>query len=592
MLEELRIYNFAIIDQLELTFSQGFNVITGETGAGKSIIIDAVQLLLGDRADPEMIRAGAEKASIEGVFTLNSEARRVIVPILQREDLRGEEGEEYVVLAREVRRNGRSTARVNGIAVNQELLREIGDALVDIHGQSEHLSLLQPRAHIDLLDRYADLFEMRVALATVVGKVTEVRREIRALLQDEAELKRRADRLRREYEEITAANLRPGEDDELKAERKRLSNSEQLAKLGGQAAMLLSGEGVREALPAVDVLMQVASALDKLAAIDAALKEEYELAESLAEQAQELALTLSDYIEKVEFNPKRLNEIEERLEVINTLKRRYGLTLELVLEHAERAKRELDGIEHSEERLADLRAHETDLLLQIGEMAEGMSRARRAAGQHLGDRVVNELRDLRMERTQFEVQMLREETPDGCLVGEGDAQKRYAFDETGIDRVEFVMSANPGEPLRPLVKVASGGETARIMLALKRVLSQADHTPTLIFDEIDQGIGGRVSTVVGEKLWSLSSGHQVLVVTHTAQIAGYADAHFHVRKAIQQNRTMTQVLPLEGDPQRVAELAAMMGTPGESGLQSAADILAQAREYKQQHVALKPYKAN
>lgn len=588
MLEELRIRNFAIIDTLEIGFAPGFNVITGETGAGKSIIIDAVELLLGNRADPGSVRAGAEKATVEGIFVLSPEAQRAVLPILMREELRSEEGDHFVTLSREVRNNGRSTARVNGISVTLEVLREVGEKLVDIHGQSEHLSLLQPRSHIDLLDRYSDLYEMRGALTIAVGKLNDVRREIRHLLEDEAEIKRRAERLRRDVEEIEAAKLRPGEDDELRAERTRLSNSEQLAKLSGQALRLLSGdERAGDELPAVDRLMQVAAALSKLFAIDPDLKEEYQMAEYLASQAQELAITLAGYVEEVEYNPNRLNEVEERLELINGLRRRYGLTIDLVLEHAEKAKAELNGIENSEERLVELRAIEDKLLYQIGEMSAGMSKARAAAGRHLGERVVGELRDLRMERTKFEVQMLHEEVPDGCYVEVDGETKRYAFDETGIDRVEFMMSANPGEPLRPLAKVASGGETARIMLAMKRVLSQADHTPTLIFDEIDQGIGGRVGVVVGEKLWSLTNGHQVLCVTHLAQMAGYADAHFHVRKGVKNNRTLTLVTALDTPDLRAQELAAMLGTPGDAGMVSAQEILNIAQTYKQQGVGTK-----
>lgn len=576
MLEEIRIRNFAIIDYLELEFANGLNVITGETGAGKSIIVDAVDLLLGGKADSAMVRSGAEKATIEGIFALDKRTRDSLYQMLREEDLLEDENADFVSLSREIRSNGRSSARVNGFAANLDVLSAIGEKLVDVHGQSEHLSLLKSRGHIDLLDRYADLLEIREALTTVVTNLNGVRREIRSLLEDEAALKRRAETLRRAVEEIDAADIKPNEDEDLKAERKRLSNSEQLAVLASEVVDLLNGDAKDDQSPAVDLLMRVASSLSKLAVIDPDLSEWYDIAESISAQAQEIALEMTRYGEEVEFDPVRLDEIETRLELISALKRRYGMTIELVLEYADNARVELDNIENSEERLEELRAKETQMLRQIGDLAQNISKVRGQIGRQLSKRVVEELKDLRMERTQFEVELSREEDPEGCYVGD----KRYAFDVTGIDHVEFMMSANPGEPLRPLAKVASGGEAARIMLALKRVLSQADHTPTLIFDEVDQGIGGRVGSVVGEKLWSLTTSHQVLVVTHLPQLAGFADKHFHVKKLAGNNRTTTQVAWLDDDAQRITELADMLGATGEGGKQSAQEILIEARSKK------------
>lgn len=577
MLEEIRIRNFAIIDRLELEFSGGFNVITGETGTGKSIIVDAVEMLLGGKPDASMVRAGMDKAVIEGVFALNERTRTTITPLLKSEDLFDEENPDFVTLTREIRSNGRSAARVNGVTVNQELLRTVGDTLVDIHGQSEHLSLFNPPHHIDLLDRYADLMDIREALRTVTIKLAETRREIKSLMQDEEDLKRRADRLRSDVEEIDAAELQPGEDEDLKRERDRMANSEQLATLVTEAVMLLSGgDSADDQSPAVDMLQRVATIMHRLVAIDPDLKDAAELAESVSAQAQELAIEISGYGDEVEYDPVRMNEIEERLEVINALKRRFGLTIELVLEHADRARAELEGIDHSEERMADLREQELDYLKQIGELSSNISMVRDRIGKQLSKKVQGELKDLRMERTQFAVQLTQTPDADGCYVG----SKRYKFDYTGIDHVEFMMSANPGEPMRPLAKVASGGEAARIMLALKRVLTQADNTPTLIFDEVDQGIGGRIGSVVGEKLWGLSSGHQVLVVTHLPQLAGYADRHFRVTKKMSASRTSTVVVPLEDEDHRITELADMLGATGEGSRQSAVEILDDARSKK------------
>ncbi|MEO8609844.1 MAG: DNA repair protein RecN [Chloroflexota bacterium] len=578
MLEELRIQNFAIIDNLVLEFSPGFNVITGETGAGKSIIIDAVDLLLGGKADPSFVRGGAEKALVEGVFTLNGVSASLVRPILQREDMDSEDS--FVTLSREVRSNGRSTGRINGVTANQETLREIGRVLVDVHGQSEHLSLLNPRSHIDLLDRYAELTEMRAALSSLVDRVNGVRHDIKSLMDDEAALQRRAEQLKSEVEDIDSAELMTGEDEDLKAERERMGNSVQLATLTAEAHALLHGdERSQDQLSAIDQLGQVAVLLSKLAAIDPDMKDDSDLAESLSAQVDDLALSLRRYADHIEYEPERLDEVEERVEIINKLKRRYGQTIELILEHAEKARAELDKLENSEERLVELRVEEDKLLHHVGEVAERVSKDRAMIGKKMGERIVAELADLRMERAQFEVSIQQQEDPEGCYVGD----KRYAFDAAGIDYVEFMMSANPGEPLRPLVKVASGGETARIMLALKRVLAQADQTPTLIFDEIDQGIGGRVGNVVGEKLWLLSGNHQVMVVTHLAQLAGYGDKHYHVKKLVNGNRTSTQVIALDDETARVQELADMLGAEGESGKMSAQGILAEAVIYKEEH---------
>ncbi|MCU0495956.1 MAG: DNA repair protein RecN [Anaerolineae bacterium] len=577
MLEELRIQNFAIIDKLDLDFASGLNVITGETGAGKSIIIDAVELLLGGKGDIGSVRAGAEKAVVEGVFALKGQARALLIPLLRREDLLEEDGDSnFVTLYREIRTNGRTVARVNGVSVNLEVMREIGAALVDIHGQSEHLSLLNKKQHLDLLDRYADLLEIRDAMATLVRHLQDVRSEIQTLQADKATLQRRIETLQRDVEEIEAAKLKIGEDEDLKAERTRLANSESLATSTGAVLKLLNGdETASDDLPAVDRLMQVATHLAKLAAIDPELDEWRDLADSLAAQAQDLAIEMARYADTIEFNPKRLDQIEERLELINKLRRRYGNTIQAILEHADKAKEELGKIENSEEHLEGLRIKEDELLHHIGELALKISDVRQRIGNQLSKRVVTELKDLRMERAEFQVGIAHHEDPNGCFAGD----RRLAFDATGVDDVEFLLSANPGEPMRALSKVASGGEAARIMLALKRVLTQADHTPTLIFDEVDQGIGGRVGGVVGEKLWSLTKGHQVLVVTHLPQLAGFADKHYHVRKVVKGDRTSTQVMALEEEA-RITELAEMLGAFGDSGKQSARDIMDEARNRK------------
>ncbi len=577
MLEELRIQNFAVIDRLELAFGAGFNVITGETGAGKSILVDAVELLLGARADPVVVRAGSERSRIEGLFKLDSRARLTVQPLLEREDLVDEEDSEYLSIMREVRRPGRSSARINGFPVRSEVLSEVGGALVDIHGQSQHLSLFRPRHHIDLLDRYADLLDLRAGLARMVAELTGTQAEIRRLRDDQESSQRRADLLRHELEEIRAAELDPAEEKELLDQRNRLANSEQLANLAAEALRLLNGDESGQAVPVVDGLMAAAAALARLASIDPALTQEHALAEDLAQGAQDLALTLTRYAGEVEYDPYQLDELEERLELIRTLKRRFRAeSIDELLAYAERAAAELQGIDAGDERMIELADREDRLMRQIGDICGRLSRARAQAAQEMSAAVVGELADLRMEQARFEVLLGQAEHPAGCIIGD----RRYKFDAKGMDDVEFMLSANPGQPPRPLAKVASGGEAARIMLALKRVLTAADQTPTLIFDEVDQGIGGRIGAVVGEKLWSLSDEHQVLCVTHLPQLASYADVHFQVAKDMTSSHAATEVRQLRDDNERVAELAAMLGTAGAAGLQSAREILDAARTIK------------
>ncbi|MCZ7547296.1 MAG: DNA repair protein RecN [Anaerolineae bacterium] len=574
MLTELRIIDFAIIDRLELRFEPGLNVITGETGAGKSILIDAVGLLMGGRADRDMVRASAKRAVLEATFELAGALEAAIAPVLERESLEGDE-EHTLILTREVRADGRGACRVNGVTARLAVLREIGEYLVDIHGQGEHLSLLRPREHINLLDRYAELGAPRAELAGAVHRLEAVRRELKALLADEAALARRADLLQFQIDEITQATPQPGEDEALLEERNRLANAEKLTALAQEAQRALY-DGDQEGASATDRLGQAAVALSRLVKIDSTMAEPAALAESLSVQAEELARTLRHYRESVEFSPARLNEVETRLQVLNTLKRKYGGSIEAVLAWAEKAQTELDTITHSEARVEALRAEEDALLHEVGAMAEKLTAARVTAAEALAAQVVAELDALRMAQTQFEVSIVQQEDPNGAYVSE----RRLAFDSTGVDEVEFLVSANPGEPLRPLAKVASGGEASRLMLALKTVLSRADQTPTLIFDEIDQGIGGRIGAVVGEKLWSLTAGHQVLVITHLAQLASFGDAHFRAHKQAQKGRTITTVEVLDGAA-RVAEIMAMLGAETESAHQNAAELLEMAERVKE-----------
>ncbi len=582
MLSELTITDFAIIDRLQLNFAPGFVVFTGETGAGKSIIIDAVDLLLGGRAEATMVRAGADVARVEAVFQLDDDPaagsgqglRSTVEAILAREELLDGEAAPEVSLAREVRREGRNVCRVNGRVVSLAVLKEIGQLLVDVHGQSEHLSLLRTREHLYLLDRFANLEDERAGLAKVVSDLNAVRKELGALRLSEREMERRLDMLNFQINEIASAKLKPGEDKTLLEERTRLANAEKLAALADDALHALS-DGTDETPSAADLLGEAARSLAGLAKIDSALGETRDLALSLSEQFRDLARDLGDYRDRIEFNPKRLDAVEERLELIKNLQRKYGATIEDVLAYAAKAEAEREGLTHSGERIAELQKKEDALLRRIGQMGQKLSATRRAAGEQLARAIEAELDDLRMERAQFGVDLQSEDDPQGAYV-EG---RRVAFDSSGLDRIEFLVAPNVGEGLKPLAKIASGGETSRLMLALKSVLARADRTPSLIFDEIDQGIGGRVGAIVGRKLWGLAEVHQVLCITHLPQLAGFGDQHFKVEKDVQGDRTVTRLRALDG-AERVSELALMLGGMGEKTLESAEEILEHVRAEK------------
>ena len=499
MLQSLRIENFAIIQELELGFNPGLNIFTGETGAGKSIILDAIEAVIGGKADATSIRSGATRASIEASFELSPALSASVLEILQREELEEDSG--TLTLSREIRLEGRSTGRVNGRAVSLPLMRELGALLIDIHGQSEHLSLLTVRSHLGLLDRFADHPVLLDAYRKVYSRLHEIRRELNSLRRAEQDALRRADLLGFQVNEIAAAKLTPGEEDELAAERSRLANAESLATLARSAVELLD-ESTPDTASIGDLSGQVSQALSSLERMDPAQGSLAEQARLLSDTASELSRSLRAYQETIEPNPRRLEEVEERLELLHNLKRKYGADLAAVLTFEQDARKQLDLIEHAGERIAELESQENLLLLDLAAAARELSASRHTAARQLGEAVEQEMHQLSMPGARFSVQMQTREDADGVPLSE---TLRVAYDETGIDQVEFLIAPNPGEGLKPLVKIASGGETSRLMLALKEVLARADTIPTLIFDEIDQGIGGRVGFTVGEKLWRLGA---------------------------------------------------------------------------------------
>jgi DNA repair protein RecN (Recombination protein N) len=576
MLTELHIRDFAIIDRLDLDLGPGLVIFTGETGAGKSIIMDALDMLMGGRADATAIRSDADLARVEGTFKLSGPERESVHKILKREELLDDP--DYLTLTREVRREGRSVARLNGRIANLALLKELGEILVDIHGQSEHLSLLNIHAHLGLLDRYAEVESVLAVYRKTYQNLLGLRRELDELREAQRDAERRTEMLTFQADEIEAAKLRRGEDEELKQERDRLANAESLATLAQEALTVLD-EGTPEAPAATDLVGQAVQSLSKLAQIDATQNILSEQAAAIEENLADLSRSLRNYLEAIEYNPKRLEEVEERLDLIHRLERKYGGSIESVIAFAADARRQLETITTASVRVAELEEAESAALAKLSEQGQSLSQKRKEAAEKMSKSIEAELDDLRMAAARFAVDFQTRPDPEGVPLPDGS---HVAFDGNGLDKVEFLVAPNPGEGLKPLVKIASGGETSRLMLALKNVLARADQIPTLIFDEIDQGIGGRVGGTVGEKLWCLGRAHQVMVITHLPQLAVFGDQHFQVQKIVEDGRTLTCLTQLTGEP-RTLELAQMLGEVTEGTLRSAHDILQSAQTFKENH---------
>jgi DNA repair protein RecN (Recombination protein N) len=555
MLEELNIADFAIIDRLSVRLEPGFNVLTGETGAGKSIIIDAVGAVIGGRTSAEVVRTGTRAARVEAVFSLDDEAvTAAIAHALEGYDLLEEDGA-GLILTREISATGRSTARVNGRTVPVGVLAAVGEILVDIHGQSEHLSLFRVAGHVDLLDRYGGTLPRRATVATVVQQLRTVHQEETRLRASRRDAARRLEMLGYQVEEITGARLRPDEEADLEAERQVLANADRLASLAASASAALS-EGDRGETNALDLLNRVLAAVTDLARIDPGQAPVLDNVQSALYTLEEVARDLARYATGIEADPARLSAIEERLSLLHNLKRKYGETLAEVIAYGQRAAEEQLELLGAEDRLDELAAEAERLRVALGREAALLSADRRRAAESLAAQIEKQLADLNMARARFAVALDWQVSAEGVPVPELD--ERYACDETGLDHVEFLISPNPGEDLKPLARIASGGEASRLMLALKTILSEVDHTPTLIFDEVDTGVGGRSGQVVGEKLRNLGHTHQVICITHLPQVAAMGAAHLRIEKQIVDDRTRTVVVPLHGQA-RIEEIAAMLG---------------------------------
>ena len=550
MLAELNIKSFGIIDELSWELGKGFNAITGETGAGKSLVIDAIEALLNGRLDEEHIRFGDDIVRVAAVFSMHgSSLLPFLRSLLENNGILADEDD--FLISCEFRRHGRTVMRINGSAVTRALLREVGALLIDVHAQSQHLSLFDRREHLNYLDSYAGTTDKRDAFAESATSLYEMQDELSKLLRAETERAHRQEILRYQYEEVSRAKLKDGEEEDLGRQRCVMQSCEKLKALAYEAYQALNGDDDSTALSRANKAMR---AVNGLVALDRSQIEQVNVLKAAIAMIEEVARSMCSYEEGLEYDTYRLEEIENRLEFIHALKKKYGATVEQVLQRQqliEAEMLELDSVGEAVIRLAD------DITKQKAEMAQKaqiISRERKQAATRMEKAVERELSELGMEHVRFSVQITQKETSDGLPCND----KIMAFAKYGVDNVEFMVATNLGEPFKPLTDIASTGEVSRFTLALKAALAEADATPVIIFDEIDIGVGGRSGDIIGKKLWGLARHHQVICVTHLPQIAVYAEAHFNVSKITSGERTTSTIDAMTPDA-RINELAAMLG---------------------------------
>jgi len=565
MLHEIHIQNYAVIESLSVEFQPGLNVLSGETGSGKSILVDALGLALGGRTSPDVIRTGQERATVTAVF--RAERNPPWTGWLEEYGLAGSDGAE-IILRREIQANGKSRLLVNDQPVTVAAVKALAPYLVEVHGQSEHVALLARDAQLDLLDQFAAVDDLLQKVAGLAAGRRELEREMETLSQNEQDRLRTIDLLSFQAQELERAQLEIGEDARLEEEKRVLSNLEKIR----AAATTAFAHLYEEEESACGRLAVVARALEELRHYDAAVESYLEPLAGTRASLEDLAFFLRDYLGKLQANPRRLEELEDRLALIDRLKRKYGKTIEEVLTYRERIQQQLASLEHADERRTEVARKLEKVAAEYREAARALSQERQEAARKLERQIRDELAQLGMEKARFQVHF-------GSLPEDRRASQ-------GLDEVEFRISPNPGEELRPLEKIASGGELSRLMLALKTVVGKARSragpgrrvAPTFIFDEVDAGIGGRIAESVGRRLRRLARDAQVLCVTHLAQIACFAHHHFYVEKFERAGRTLTTVKHLESEKERVAELARMLSgcQITEAALKHAATMLKQA----------------
>ncbi len=562
MLLELNITNIALIESLRIEFAQGFNVLTGETGSGKSIVVDCMNLVLGGRADRDFVRTGAEKGRVEALFDA-AECPRAL-------DMARELGADcedgLLAVSRELSRSGRNVCRVSGAIVPLSALKSLTALLMDIHGQHEHQSLLNPARHMDFLDSFGDSAhaELRARVRALHSERSAIAAKLRKLMADNAERERLSDMLTFQVGEIASAKLKPGEEEKLTAKLRVLENAEKIQD-SVERAYVSTYRGDGRGASAQALLLDAAEAMNSIAAIDSKYADLAGRLRELFEAAQDVGYELQDLADSVRFDPALMEKIAARLDLIDRLERKYGPNLEDVIRFGEEASKRLQAIQSGDENIQALKKALKQADSALKDECAALTASREALAHRLAEAIMEQLRDLGMAKTRFQIRIAPEAKPTAA----------------GMDQVEFLISPNPGEPLRPMASIASGGELSRIMLALKAISMDADGVGSMVFDEIDTGVSGRMAQVVGEKMCKIAQRHQVLCVTHLPQIAALGDAHFRVEKQSDGDRTETRVLRLDEEG-RVHELSRLVGgaEDSESSLSHAAHMLEEAANTK------------
>lgn len=559
MLRELRIKNLAIIEDAAAEFGEGLNVLTGETGAGKSIIISALSLALGERATSTIIRSGEKEGTVQAFFDIKPGAFHGSVETFLRDA--GIEADEGIILTRSISSAGKSKAYINDSMINLQTLSDASRAIIDIHGQYEHQSLLAPEKQLELLDLHGGLQKERQAVSDLYAGMSGLRQKISALEQKDKERFQRIDMLQFQIKEIEAAGVKTGEEEELQEEAKILSSAVRLAELANRAYdSLYSLDSA-----CITNLSSVMDDLKEISVIDSRAEDALKSAGDAMPLLEEASYFLRDYKDGINFDPARLEDVQERLELIKRLKKKYGETLQDVIDKRESALIELEELQHSEEMLDGLKKELVDSRQRLTEKAHELSKKRKAVAKKLEPKIIAELAKLSMPDTQFSIgitQQQGDDTSDG-----------FKVTSMGIDDIEFLISPNVGEALKPLSKIASGGELSRVMLALKGIMSGGDRIPVLVFDEIDSGIGGKAAETVGKRLKDLSSMHQVICITHLPQIASYADIHLKIEKKTEKGKTRVSIKRVEKD-ERAEEIARMLsGEISDVSLKHAKEML-------------------
>jgi DNA repair protein RecN (Recombination protein N) len=566
MLQSLSVQDYALIKDLEMEFGSGLNIITGATGAGKSILIGALSMILGERANTDVVREGASKAVVEGIF---DDADTDRIRTVLSDNAIDPSPLPRIILRRRITERG-SRGFINDTPATLDIMRTVAGELIDLHGQHEHQSLLHTETHLRLLDSFGGLGSLVDHYRKKRSRVAELVREREALAARERELRQQKELYEFQIEEIDAVDPQPGEEDELRAEQRVLENAEHLfASTKELYERLFASNNALH-----DQLVVSRNELQDLARIDEAFEEHVEEIESARIIVSELANFLQDYNAHVEFDPERLQDIRERTTELETLKRKYGGTLEAVLEHRKEIGEKYDLAQDFEGNLERLDAQITEAQAELTDVAERLSQKRREVAARIEDAILDELSTLGMPNSQFEVRFTRQEDPDGWIVPEDEDASYRAF-QRGLDQVEFFISTNVGVSPRPLAEVASGGEISRIMLALKTILAKSERLPILVFDEIDVGISGNMARRVGESMHALARYHQIITITHLPQIAALGDQHFKVEKRVENGTTKTTIRRLTEDQQATQVASLISGEDvTDAALKSARELMA------------------